>query len=249
MIKQAAQLEPGIYRNMPDEDYRALPYMSQSDLKKAILGGSDIDPAIAEFGTAFHMGILEPERFAKCIYETSHRRNSKGWAKEREELGKHAITFPPGKLKKLREMAAGVNHHQGIQPLRTLANEDRSQCEVTVVAELEGVMCKCRIDQVHERFLLDWKTTSCQSSDDFVDRIVKYYYDVQAWWYSKLWETVTGEHKPLVFVCVGNIPPFPCWITKPADLHLDYGERTALSWLDQYTQTQHSIEHEGATRE
>lgn len=86
-----------------------------------------------------------------------------------------------------------------------------ARSELTVIAEIDGVMCRAMIDHAPEdpRLpLYDLKTTMDASPDAVIRSIATYGYDIQAAHYLKVWEAATGERRRFRFIFVEKEAPF-----------------------------------------
>lgn len=172
------QVEPGVYREMPDAEYRAIDALSNSDLMAWAKGegARAIDPRNAVFGTAFHAIVLEPEVAAVKLVglEPKQKRSSYDGPED-------AWVLTNSDYKKLMGCYQSVQEHEQLGKLMEMARADRSRCELSVVwvDELTGIKCKARIDQVTDNYVWDWKTTN-SDPDGFGYSIGAFMYFVQA---------------------------------------------------------------------
>lgn len=75
--------------------------------------------------------------------------------------------------------------------------------------EATGMPCKCEIDVVSRwRTLTDLKTAQSASPADFLKAIWNFGYHIQAYWYRRAWQRLTGEDWPFVFVVVQKTPSY-----------------------------------------
>ena len=180
------QVEPGVYRQMPDAEYRAIDALSNSDLVAWAKGEQDkgIDPRNAIFGTAFHGIVLEPEVAKQklvCLEPKQKRASYDGpddmWVLTNSEYAKLMGCYHTVSGNK----AAGIEPHPQLGPLMKLARSSRGNCEVVVVwiDERSGIKCKAKIDQITDNAVYDWKTTNSEP-DSFSYSIGAFMYFVQA---------------------------------------------------------------------
>ena len=172
------KVEPGIYRSMPDHEYRAIDALSNSDLVEWARGegARKIDPRAATFGSAFHMIVLEPEIAASKIVglEPKQKRSS-------YEGPDDALVLTNSDYAKLMGCYQSVKTHPQLGELMKLARADRDRCELAVVwrDEQTGLLLKAKLDQHTDNWLWDWKTTnSCP--DSFARSVGAFGYAMQA---------------------------------------------------------------------
>lgn len=142
----------------------------------------DSDTPAMMFGRAYHMRVLEPERFAEayaiepdfgdCRYKDNKARRD-AWRAENADK----VPLGADDARRIEAMYAALMAHPvaaGI--MRT------GQSEVTMrwVDEQTGVPCKARADWwVEGKFFMDLKTTDDASPAGFARSVVKYGYHVQ----------------------------------------------------------------------
>lgn len=88
---------------------------------------------------------------------------------------------------------------------------DPSRSELTAIAEIDGVTCKCMVDNapIDPRLpLYDLKTTEDASPEKVIRSVVEYGYDVQAAHYLDVWKAATGEARRFRFVFVEKAAPY-----------------------------------------
>ena len=91
-----------------------------------------------------------------------------------------------------------------------LLNGERHQV-LTWQDEETGMPCKCQLDTVSRwRVLTDLKTSRDIRRSEFNRSVWKFGYHIQAEWYRKAWQRLTGELLPFTFVCVQTSPSYGC---------------------------------------
>ena len=163
MAKEAPK--PGIYTDLPDPEYREMQALSHSDLRQWISGHKATGRALV-LGTAFHERMLQPHiaRGKYTVTEEEHDlRTAEGKAAMlKAELDTKKIALRPSEAQMLKMMRQSVVEH----PLGKAIVDSSGDVEVSAVAELDGVLCKCRIDKIHPGkkgpVLVDLKTTGCE---------------------------------------------------------------------------------------
>lgn len=227
-------LEPGIYRNMPDEEYRRVQAVSKSDLDKWCDPARDIDPRNALMGTVFHAAILEPRVLKEKLVVCESRRGSNAW-KAAEEAGPDKWVVTTGEYDTLKGTIASVREHPQAGPVRKLAAEKSGDTELVLVwrDEASGVLCKCKMDQATSRTQIDWKTTGMYDSEKSPIAIATYGYDAQAAHYSAGYLATVGEVKPFVFIFASKRKDkgHPVWIHPATETEMLRGQRTMKQLL------------------
>ena len=172
------QVEPGIYRSMPDAEYRAIDALSNSDLVAWAKGEQDKEPDAKALilGTAFHAKVLEPDVAERKIVILKERQTRKSYD---GPDGMWVLNNSQGKT--LDACYESATKHPQLSKLVGLAQADRSRCEVVVVwiDERSGIKCKAKIDQITDNAVYDWKTTNSEP-DSFSYSIGAFMYFVQA---------------------------------------------------------------------
>ncbi|TGE21535.1 hypothetical protein E5K00_14725 [Hymenobacter aquaticus] len=149
------------YPGLTQEQHRALPYVSNTDLselKARVLGQLRTpNPRALAYGTAFHAATLEPRTYARTA-------DNCPW-QELEQLARH------------------VRRHRYC---RDLLYRGTAELTHTAVHTETGVGVKVRPDLLvispagRRRTLIDFKTTSCRSREQFLATVEQYDYDRQA---------------------------------------------------------------------
>lgn len=230
-------LQPGVYDDLSFREYQQIDAIGKSDLlawAAGNLGTGDtvegdaparINPDIANEGTAFHTAMLEPHLFKQhtaVAPDTIDRRTKDGkeqWAafcEQAREDGKTPITARQKAM--IAEMSRCVVEHPKLNKLRKMD----SRREVVVVWECQGVMLKARIDQVTDKAIWDWKSTSQVEEAAFAESCLRYAYHVQHAMYQDGWHAVAGQMLPFVFVPVTKRPPWLCWTHQIQQVHIDH---------------------------
>ena len=163
------ELEPGIYYDIPWADYCEIPYLTQSILKNGLRSMKRLKrvkdglhrlpkPETVAIGNAVHC-MIAGEFSDRCavlpdfeqdddnVTATGNRSTSKSTKYYKESKADFEAEHADKSILKPAQFEAAEKTVKAIQN-----NPDATTCmagcfhEVTVVAELEGVMCKTRID-------------------------------------------------------------------------------------------------------
>ncbi len=208
--------KPGIYPR-GTVDYDAIDAVNYSSLKLLARspkhyrhymanGGKETRPMFK--GTAAHLAILEPERFATeyAIFD-GKRRTGKAWEAfeaEAEERGK--------KILKASELAEAFAMRDAVRA-DALASSYLigGQHEVAMVwtdAET-GLLCKGRLDFLRGGVVaVDLKTTRDAIPHWFARDVARLQYHVQAAMYLDAVESLSGETGRFVVIAIESTPPY-----------------------------------------
>lgn len=210
---------PGIHHGIPDDEYRQLPGLSSTGVKRML-----DSPAVYDWyrrhpeppKTAFDLGIAVHNRVlgvgvGEVVVEGPWNTNAK---KEQIAEGRKAGSIPvkPEQVAKADELAEAVRKHPDASLLLT-----GGQPEVTILWDdpATGVRCKGRLDYWHERVSLavDLKSAHDAHPRRFAKHAADYGYPEQAEHYADGVQALTGtrprflhvlvqtEGPPLVAVC------------------------------------------------
>ncbi len=92
-----------------------------------------------------------------------------------------------------------------------------ARSELTAIAEIDGVMCRARIDHAAEdprQPLWDLKTTIDASPEAVMRTVMSYGLDFQAAHYTETWKAATGEDRNFNFLFVEKEPPHEVCIVR-----------------------------------
>ena len=173
--------------SIPYMNYRSLPRISNSDLtefRNFLFNRTERKPVKAfAFGTALHEMILEP--------------GGSGTNPQKVDLGM-------------------------VHKLATIAREDKflnwvlqfsPKEEVRLWEDLEtGLALKSKLDIVHKkRLVVDLKSTSCRTRDEFLASCLKYDYDRQAAFYLDSLGAEGAAKRRFAYVAIQKVKPFDIW--------------------------------------
>jgi exodeoxyribonuclease VIII len=209
-------LPPGIYKDIPAEQYHALPYVSSSFLKKfrsnpasALLPVEQTPSMI--LGSASHAYSLEgdAEFLAGFVVAPSgiNKRTNAGkeeWASfELANQNKTILTVEQA------QAVFGIDKSLKSHPLASLLLK-RGNPELTLIWDdpTTGLRCKARIDLDPERrALIDYKT--CADVAKFERQMVSLNYPIQAAHYSNGATICELHHDTFIFLAAETSEPYP----------------------------------------
>lgn len=186
--------EPGLYRDIPFEDYCGWKALNHSALRKvarslehfkdAIDHPADDDTVSKRFGRGCHTLILEPAKFKNVIdgpindkTNKSYGMDTKAWT-EFEAAHPGKVVMPREDRDRLARLAARVVAHPDAGPLIKMPGE----AEVCIVWDcpITGMRCKGRIDKrIPGQVRVDLKSTENASDEAMAKSIIDYNYHTQ----------------------------------------------------------------------
>ena len=231
---------PGFVKAMPGADYHRVPAMSSSGAKKMIRSPQHYRVAIDTpseptdamlFGTAVHVGVLEPDRWSDAVTVTPefNKRTTAGraeWEAFKAERPGRIILTPQTYLS-VRNCVNSVRFH----PIAAKLINDAEGVEESLFW-MDGkwsVPCKARWDLRSRGGLVDLKTTTDASPDAFARSAATYFYHLQEAFYRAGAEAVLNESpRFFAFIAVETEPPHAvaCYYLPPEAVRVGQG------WMD-----------------
>jgi hypothetical protein len=214
-------MTPGIHFGVSREDYRKLPYMNQSTLKKWIeLGAIPSEykhwelnpppPSEAQVvGDALDTLMLSLPEYNSKFYELDakiDRRTKAGqeaWAAAKLEAGSRTI------LTLEQTLALGYMRDALLTSEATLGIFEHCK-KAVLIGRLWDIDVKAEVDLWSEKseFLMDLKSCKNVQEKSFKRDLVEYGYYYQATFYMLLARALGFEKQKFGFVCVRNSPPW-----------------------------------------
>jgi hypothetical protein len=218
-VKTERGLTPGLYHNVPYDEYRSWPAASQSMLKTIRdkspahalwerLHPSEPTPALI-LGTAVHMAVLQNDLFKRTytVAPQVDRRTKAGkeaWADfVAANSDKNILTADD--YAQCMAIYNSVAHH----PIASQLLEGESERSALWQDPMTGVMCKGRFDkEARIGVIADLKTTLDASPEAFTRSIWNYGYYMQGGHYLKGAQTLGLDVHGFVFIAVEKAPPY-----------------------------------------
>ena len=216
-----------VINDLPDKEYHALRAFSASGAKHLLRSAAHfkaaqdapIEPTPAMvLGTAIHMAVLEPARFADKVWvsekETGREKADVKAAREEREatmrlLGNLVLT--KDQHQHALAVQAAVWSHPTIAPL-LIPDDMTSRSEVTILWRDPqfGIPCKARIDKLRDdAIVIDLKSTQDASPEAFARTCATFGYHVQGAVYNIAHEVALNRSlAAFVFVAVETSPPY-----------------------------------------
>lgn len=165
------------------------------------------------FGVASHLALLQPDLFAKqCVRKPEDMsfatKDGKAWRDEHADQ----IIVPFEKWAALERM-----HERMPSEVRSILT--RSDMEVTIRRDLDGLPAQCRFDLWSKDRSAAYDLKSIANIETAEKSIWKLRYDVQERWYTLLAEKETGKRPSFAFIFAETNPPHR-W--RIIELDVDY---------------------------
>lgn len=212
--------EPGIYHNIPFEEYIRWEAASNTILgiienqspahAQAFMATPPKSSEALDFGQALHTFNLEVMSFDEkyIVAPNFDRRTKKGKAASAkfDEDNKGKKRLEQDAYDTILAMAASIETHHfakrfmwGGKPELSIVWRDKAT----------GVLCKARLDYYHQDGVIaDLKSTRDASVAAFSKAIYNYGYHRQAAFYSAGWEALEDEEPEFIFIAVEKTRPY-----------------------------------------
>lgn len=233
--------------DLPDHEYRASKRLSCSALMKFSKGcdGDMVPQKAAEFGRAFH-SFMEgrPQDVISVRGKTDKavKRGSKVHEALQDIISPNQVLVSPSELGKLHEMLAACLAN----PDTKRCYEAQGDCEASIAWDAVGDWrqpqeMKSRIDKVvleggRPVAIIDYKTTSCTTPEDYEVAAIKYGYAVPAWAYGESVRLAfdLDVAPPFIHSIHSKIPPYPTWTKRFTATELAYGRELFAAMMRHY---------------
>jgi hypothetical protein len=234
-------MEPGIFPNIPNSEYRAkTDFISSTAFKKAIITPQSYfnyintpqeQTAAMYFGTASHANLLEGQdvtcapKFDKRTKEGKEA--AAAW--EADNQGKLIFdwfTTAEANQKAVDQIRGMTDAVRSYTPARNLLTDGAAELSAFAFCPKTGVGQKARPDfyRPGDRIIVDYKTTTESVAPESFERVIfKYGYHISAAWYLRVMEIVTGKpHQDFAIIAVEKNPPHlvNVFVLKPAVINL-----------------------------
>jgi len=236
MIDVAPIQAPGLYPEVPFEDYLRWPLLSQSTLKagqdsmahlKAAIDGMRTVKVTDDMllGSALHVTFLEPELAATRVVKwEGERRAGKEWeAFKAEHAGKIILT--DGNYTKLVGMVRSLRRHPEVKRWQNRIEH----VELSAVGDIGGVRFKGRCDALTPDPLVDLKKVSSGDLGNFTRTVLNFGYHMQAFIYSRLF-----KRDRFMFITVEDAPPYDVVPYELSPAFIRHGEREVNVLIARY---------------
>ncbi len=222
-VDRTLALPDGYWREVPFDTYCGMNRVNSSSLREmatsprafkyAVSNPSDDTPS-KRLGTAMHMLLLEPARFAKMrISPPINPKTGASYGADTKAMAEF-ISANPGRLvvsdpdlDRMQRMASSILKIRGARSL--LEASGVSEETMLWTCPDTGLACKGRVDRrVFGHGRVDLKTTASVRQQDLERSVVTYGYHTQADFYRRGDEALgsTDPHHTIIFVATD--PPF-----------------------------------------
>lgn len=239
----AATRKPGIYLNMPNEDYHAGPGISKSGLwtiqtqspahyKFAVRE----EKSYFDFGDACHKAILEPNEFeAKVVRGPDDRRGNK-WKDQLEGCtldGKLLLTA--GDYDAVLAFRDVIHGDSWLNSIITGGKPMIEASGYAIDAET-GELRRVRPDLYREdlEIILDVKSSQSAHPDAFARSVINYGYHAQEAFYSDTWADIGKPVSAFAFLAFEKKPPYAFAIYELPPSIVEEGRALMRQALDTY---------------
>jgi len=234
---------------MTNKEYREAEGISSTDLKYLAISPKHYE-AYKEglftqennqnfvFGDAFHSLVLEPDRFEKeyavedfegCNLNKNTKAYKEAKAKWLESVGDRKI-LSKSEYEELLKMKAVVD--KLASPLFKGGKAELSFFET----DRHGIVRKCRPDYYNEELglVVDLKTTSARSDEEFQKALWNFKYHWQQYWYSEVLKLAGKPVNSFVFVVVSKSPEHLAWVVELEPEWLEIAEKEVEEVINEY---------------
>jgi PDDEXK-like domain of unknown function (DUF3799) len=242
--------EPGVYPDIPAEEYHAdpapLPSLSAT-LGKIILAKSPLhawhasrrlnpnhestDRKTFDIGRAAHRAILGAgDDYVQIPDEVlasngaASTKEAKAFIAAQREAGH--VPLKSDEIEKIEAMQ--LTAQLRLSERGICFNPDRS--ELCGITQIDGVWCRAMFDNVPvdpKLPIYDFKTCEDASPEACLRSIINYGYDLQAAHYAAVWKAITGEERGFVFVFQEKSQPHEIALIQLTGMFQDVAERRA----------------------
>lgn len=246
--------EPGLYKDVPPETYSRWTAVRSSLLRKmersplharyAMLHPDEDSTPAKEFGQAFHVAILEPERFNTAFGVMPNfgpRQSSKVRAQEDEYRAVHAHVRMISKenFDLCLAMRDAVWQHPTAKEI--LSQPGANELSAVWKDAITGLPCKGRQDRFgiwNGPTVTDVKSAADASRLGFAKSIAKYGYAEQAAFYLDGFQHLArvAEPRRYVLIAVEKEPPFAVGVYELDQASIAAGRKKYRGHLDRWAQ-------------
>lgn len=229
------EVQPGVYPNIPNEEYHAGPGVSNSGLSLFLKSPKKYwykylqetykenkESDDKKFGSAVHAALLEPAEFDKRYFVTKKiARRGKEWEAILNEAGEKEILFD-GDLKVIDLIKESILQLKIGKKLL----DGKKEHSIYWIDKDSGVLCRTRPDCYNDRFVLDVKTTRDASPQEYPKSVYNYGYHRQAAMMLDGLEAITGKsYKDFIHLAIEKDPPYLLGVYNLDDDAIEQGRR------------------------
>lgn len=244
-----------IIKNISYNEYSKMEGLSKSAMDKIKISPAHYKASLEEpekqtdalrFGSLLHCLVLEPKNYERdfAIEPIVNKRTNEG--KDilqqfyNENINKTIISQEQYDLAlKLKE---SIFKHSIAKKLL----EAKGDTEISLFWERNGVKLKARPDKIVDDILIDLKTTTNASPDEFYKNANKYGYEMQAFNYLDGYENCYGKKASgFIFITVEKDPPYAVCVYKASENFLRIGKIEVDACIDKFAECEKENKWEG----
>lgn len=241
-------MNPGIYKDISEKDYHALPYLGSSTLKRFKFNpyasqqpfeASDALTKSMQLGSATHKLVLEGRQAYEANYAISPKFNMRTNAGKAEAEAFYATAskniIDADQAEAVEGMAKSLLDHPAS---KLMLNKGANEVTVIWQDETTGLMCKARPDDYSNGVAMDLKT--CSDVSKFQWSIRDLAYDIQAAHYTEGLVQNGAECEAFVFIAVQSSKTYPVRVGQLTPEHITYAKAEWSRLMGLYVQCQES---------
>lgn len=236
--------DPGVYDNLPAEQYHADTAVGSSTLKKlatmtpahAKYGSFQRTDAL-EFGAAFDMCLLEREIFNTTYLRGPDDRRGKKWTEALDACERGQILMVAKDYDRVLENVEVVLSNPDVASLLS-GNTIRQQSAFWIDKET-GLRCKARPDLINEdhELMVDVKTTISADPRMFGSQCAKLGYHIQR---AQYLDGYNGKYDRFLFLAIEKKHPFLACVYEMDQASAEAGYVLYRAMLNKYKQCSES---------
>lgn len=235
--------KPGIYLNMPNEDYHAGPGISKSGLwtiqtqspahyKFAVRE----EKSYFDFGDACHKAILEPNEFEEKVVRGPDDRRGNKWKDQLEACSlDDKLLLTAGDYDAVLAIRDVIHGDSWLNSIITGGKPMIEASGYAIDAET-GELRRVRPDLYREdlEIILDVKSSQSAHPDAFARSVINYGYHAQEAFYSDTWRDIGKPVSGFAFLAFEKKPPYAFAIYELPPSIVDEGRALMRQALDTY---------------
>jgi len=240
--------KPGIYFNMPNEDYHSGPGISKSGLwtiqnqSPAHYKFGQREPSkVFDFGEACHLAILQPNEFETKVIRGPEDRRGNKWKdlvaacdiKGSDMFGKLLLTS--GDYDEVLAIRDVVHADSWLNSIIT-GGKPMIEASGYIIDKPTGELRRVRPDFYREdlSLILDVKSSQSAHPDAFARSVVNYGYHAQEAYYTDAWSDLGKPVEGFAFLAFEKKPPYAFAVYELPPSIVEEGRALMRQALDTY---------------
>jgi len=232
-------VKPGIYYNMPSNDYHANEAIGSTTVKAISVSPANLyfnpfkGSKSAHIGSAVHAALLEPDIFEKdfILRGDIKTRASREYKTLLQHTDAEKILIN-GEVETVTQMIASAKMNTDF--IDYIKSSGHSEVSMFASCPETGLNLKCRFDRLSNNYTYPLDVKSCCDATErgFSQAFGKYHYHVQAAFYLYVLKLVTGrELNEFCFFALENTPPYKNCMYYIGKDSLELGYKTLFESL------------------